>query len=244
MKRRPSSSCAAFLTGSISCIWAEARRHETVRLCAASCRFTPASRSGASSGTFVRSMLVRMPRSSTARNPCPAAKSRIWDHVHAGQPSVENPSGSRASRPSIGVYRAATTAAEACRNSRRVIIAFHILSLRYAPPLPLDHLRAPVRGHHHQLHGPPGPEHPRAHLAARARLVRVAVRVGGLLVHGGVRIRLSDRGMVARPRGCAPRLCPGGRGVGARGGPPCAPPHPPGPPSRAPAFPPPPRSPH
>jgi len=58
------------------------------------------------------------------------------------------------------------------------------------------------------LHGPPGPEHPRAHLAARARLVGVAVRGCGLLVHVIYAFGFLIAGMVARPRGCGAAALP------------------------------------
>src|SRR6267378_5128960 len=118
MKRRASSSCAACLTGSISCMCADAPRQDTESSCAASCRFASSRCSGASSGTLVRSMFVRMPRSSTAANWCSAAKSRIFGQGQVGQPSVEKPSGSF-----FAGCQGNSSAAAVPTNSRRVVIA-------------------------------------------------------------------------------------------------------------------------
>src|SRR5882672_9151609 len=125
MKRRASSSCAACLTGSMSCICADAPRQDTTSPCAASCRFASPIRSGASSGTFVRSMFSRMPRSSTAANWCSAAKSRIRGQGQVGQPSVENPSGNF-----FGACQGSSSAAVVPTNSLRVVIACSESSFR------------------------------------------------------------------------------------------------------------------
>src|SRR6266566_2499357 len=116
MKRRASSSCAACLTGSMSCICADAPRQDTASSCAASWRRASAMWSGASSGTFVRSMFVRIPRSSIDANWCSAAKSRILGQGHVGQPSVENPSGSF-----FGACQGSSSATPVARNSRREV---------------------------------------------------------------------------------------------------------------------------
>src|SRR5580765_191814 len=118
MKRRASSSCAACLTGSMSCMFADAPRHDTTSPCALSCRFASSMWSAASSGTLVRSMFVRMPRSSIAANSCSAAKSRIFGQGHVGQPSVEKPSGSF-----WGGFHGSSMAAAVPTNSLRVVMA-------------------------------------------------------------------------------------------------------------------------
>src|SRR5882762_2817817 len=125
MKRRASSSCAACLTGSMSCICADAPRQETTSPCAASCRFASPIRSGASSGTLVRSMFSRMPRSSTAANWCSAAKSRIRGQGQVGQPRVEKPSGNF-----LGARQGSSSAAVVPTNSLRVVIACSESSFR------------------------------------------------------------------------------------------------------------------
>src|SRR5713226_2045115 len=125
MKQRASSSCAACLTGSISCMCADAPRQETESPCAASCRLASPRCSGASSGTWVRSMFVWIPRSATAANGSSAAKSRILGQGQVGQPSVEKPSGSllRSPSPERRGGQGVRSAAAVPRNSRRVVIA-------------------------------------------------------------------------------------------------------------------------
>ena len=122
MKRRASSSWAACLAASMSCMLAELPRQETTSPCSASCRFASARRAGANSGTWVRSICVWSPRSSTAAKSCPAAKSSTWRQSHRGQPRVEKPSGMRPGTRSGPTHWEATTAAVVSRNSRRVVI--------------------------------------------------------------------------------------------------------------------------
>src|SRR6266508_4298073 len=125
MKRRASSSWAACLTGSMSCMFADAPRQDTASPCALSCCFASPTCSGASSGTLVRSMFVRIPRSSIEANRCSAAKSRILGQGQVGQPRVEKPSGSLTPWPPLrsGEGELRASAAAVARNSRRVVIA-------------------------------------------------------------------------------------------------------------------------
>src|SRR6266704_1474919 len=142
MKRRASSSCAACLAGSMSCICADAPRHDTESPCAATWLLTSPKRSGANSGTFVRSMFVWMPRSSTAANWCSAAKSRILGQGQVGQPRVEKPSGNF-----LGACQGSSSAAAVPTNSRLVVIVSSLkllLEHRDAHPAhrsPYDHSR-------------------------------------------------------------------------------------------------------
>src|SRR6266508_2223461 len=125
MKRRASSSWAACLTGSMSCMFADAPRQDTASPCALSCCFASPTCSGASSGTLVRSMFVRIPRSSIEANRCSAAKSRILGQGQVGQPRVEKPSGSLTPWPPLrsGEGERRASPAAVARNSRRVVIA-------------------------------------------------------------------------------------------------------------------------
>jgi hypothetical protein len=119
MNRFASANSFARLLASSSPMRAELLTHAILNPCAAITFFVASIVPGANAGCEGRSIFPSSPRSSTAENPCPWAKSRIFGRLHVGHPKVENAMGNGFSfvSPSAATAVAAPNAA---RKLRRV----------------------------------------------------------------------------------------------------------------------------